>query len=53
MKFVIVTGFDLGWDNVIGVFPFDQLEAVEKRFGNERRYYIQVDTFADVSEWDD
>lgn len=52
MQVIVVTGFELGWDNVIGVFGMDEKEAVFERFENEDRYYVQVKTIAKVEEYD-
>lgn len=41
-KVFVVTGLELGWDNVIGIFSQDHVtkEDLEKSFPKEEKYYI-------------
>lgn len=48
---VVVTGYELGWDNVVGVFPYEQLDALRKRFP-DNRYNVDVHTVDSVEDWD-
>lgn len=50
MQVVVVTGNDLGWDNVVGVFPIEELDKVKEYFSG-RRYYVQTRSLDSVSEW--
>lgn len=53
-KVYVVTGFDLGWDNVVATFDPNKVtqEQIEKRFP-EDNYYIQLkDIETDLSMWD-
>lgn len=53
MKVYVVTGTDLGWDNVCGVFDPDNvsLKELEKVF--QGNYYIQlVEVSTNLLDWE-
>lgn len=53
-KVWVVTGFDLGWDCVVGIFDPDKVteEEIVKRFP-EKHYYLQMKEIEyDLSLWD-
>jgi hypothetical protein len=53
-KVWVVTGFELGWDCVVGIFDAKKVtcEQIEERFP-ESRYYVQKkDIEKDLSGWD-
>jgi hypothetical protein len=51
MRVIVVTGFELGWDNVVGVFPVEEWAQVQERFP-EDSYYVQSLTIDSVEEYD-
>jgi hypothetical protein len=46
---IVVTGLELGWDNVVGVFSGVSLEELQTKFSEERyvHTYMEIETSLD------
>lgn len=53
-KVFVVTGLDLGWDRVVGVFDFEEVELwdLQKRFPEDRYVISQVSIEKNLEYWE-